>query len=306
MKLKEIQHFDTYVPIQANLEKKHTWDQAVKVVVEALAPLGDEYCRTLHAGLTTDRWGDRYPNAGKQSGAFSYGTFDGAPYLMMNFQPTVLDHVFTLAHEAGHSMHSWYSARNQPFQYYGYTIFVAEVASTFNEMLLAEHMMKRAKTKAERAYLINRQLDGIRGTILRQTMFAEFERIIHGLVEDGEPLTVETLRSQYRKLLELYFGPEFTLDQELELECLRIPHFYRAFYVYKYATGLSAAIALSQRVLNGTNGELEAYLNFLKSGCSKFPLDLLRDAGVDMERPDAVNTALAYFDRLVGELDELL
>jgi oligoendopeptidase F len=306
MKLKEIHQYDTYVPIQANLEKKHTWDQAVKVVVEALAPLGDEYCRTLHAGLTTDRWGDRYPNAGKQSGAFSYGTFDGAPYLMMNFQPTVLDHVFTLAHEAGHSMHSWYSARNQPFQYYGYTIFVAEVASTFNEMLLAEHMMKRAKTKAERAYLINRQLDGIRGTILRQTMFAEFERIIHGLVEDGEPLTVETLRSQYRKLLELYFGPEFVLDQELELECLRIPHFYRAFYVYKYATGLSAAIALSQRVLNGTNGELEAYLNFLKGGCSKFPLDLLRDAGVDMERPDAVNTALAYFDRLVGELDELL
>jgi oligoendopeptidase F len=278
----------------------------VKVVIDALQPLGDEYCRTLQAGLTVERWSDRYPNAGKQSGAFSYGTFDGAPYLMMNFQPTVLDHVFTLAHEAGHSMHSWYSARNQPFQYYGYTIFVAEVASTFNEMLLAEHMMKKARNKAERAYLINRQLDGIRGTILRQTMFAEFEKIIHGLVEDGEPLTVETLRSQYRKLLELYFGPEFTLDKVLELECLRIPHFYRAFYVYKYATGLSAAIALSQRVLNGGAGDLEAYLNFLKSGCSKFPLDLLRDAGVDMEKPDAVNTALAYFDRLVGELDELL
>jgi oligoendopeptidase F len=306
MKLKEIHHYDTYVPIQANLKKTHTWDQAVKVVVEALAPLGEEYCRTLRAGLTTDRWGDRYPNVGKQSGAFSYGTFDGAPYLMMNFQPTVLDHVFTLAHEAGHSMHSWYSARNQPFQYYGYTIFVAEVASTFNEMLLAEHMMKKARTKAERAYLINRQLDGIRGTILRQTMFAEFERIIHALVEDGEPLTVETLRTQYRKLLELYFGPEFTLDKEMELECLRIPHFYRAYYVYKYATGLSAAIALSQRVLNGGDGELEAYLNFLKGGCSKFPLDLLRDAGVDMEKPEAVNTALAYFDRLVGELDELL
>jgi oligoendopeptidase F len=306
MKLKEIHQYDTYVPILSNQEKRHSWDQAVRVVIDALQPLGDEYCRTLTAGLTSERWSDRYPNAGKQSGAFSYGTFDGAPYLMMNFQPTVLDHVFTLAHEAGHSMHSWYSARNQPFQYYGYTIFVAEVASTFNEMLLAEHLMKKARTKQERAYLINRQLDGIRGTILRQTMFAEFEKVTHALVEGGEPLTVDTLRKEYRKLLELYFGPDFAIDPELELECLRIPHFYRAFYVYKYATGLSAAIALSQRVLNGTNGELEAYLRFLKGGCSKWPLDLLRDAGVDMESPEPVNTALAYFDRLVGELDELL
>src|SRR4051812_11566654 len=307
MKLKDgIHMYDTYVPILADLEKKHTWDQAVKVVIESLSPLGDEYTRTLHEGLTSARWSDRYPNAGKQSGAFSYGTFDGAPYIMMNFQPTVLDHVFTLAHEAGHSMHSWYSARNQPFQYYGYTIFVAEVASTFNEMLLAEHLMARAKTKAERAYLINRQLDGIRGTILRQTMFAEFEQITHALVEGGEPLTVDTLRKEYRKLLDLYFGPDFAIDPELELECLRIPHFYRAFYVYKYATGLSAAIGLSQRVLNGTNGELDAYLNFLKGGCSKWPLDLLRDAGVDMESPQPVNTALAYFDRMVTELDELL
>ena len=306
MKLKDIRQYDTYVPILADIEKKHTWQQAVKVVIEALQPLGDEYCRTLHAGLTADRWSDRYPNAGKQSGAFSYGTFDGAPFIMMNFQPTVLDHVFTLAHEAGHSMHSWYSARNQPYQYYSYTIFVAEVASTFNEMLLAEHMMKKAKTRNERAYLINRQIDAIRGTILRQTMFAEFERIIHALVEDGEPLTVDTLRTQYRKLLEQYFGPDFAIDKELELECLRIPHFYRAFYVYKYATGLSAAIALSRRVLSGANGELEAYLTFLKGGCSKWPLDLLRDAGVDMQIPEPVNTALAYFDRLVGELDELL
>jgi oligoendopeptidase F len=167
-------------------------------------------------------------------------------------------------------------------------------------------MMNNAKTKQERAYLINRQLDGIRGTIIRQTMFAEFEKITHTLVESGEPLTVDTLRRQYRGLLDLYFGPDFRLDPELELECLRIPHFYRAFYVYKYATGLSAAIALSQRVLNGTNGELEAYLNFLKGGSSKWPLDLLRDAGVDMETPAPVNSALQYFDRLVTELDELL
>jgi oligoendopeptidase F len=307
MKLKDgIHQYDTYVPILTDLDKRHTWDQAVKVVIESLCPLGDEYCRTLREGLTTARWSDRYPNAGKQSGAFSYGTFDGAPYIMMNYQPDVLDHVFTLAHEAGHSMHSWYSARSQPFQYYGYTIFVAEVASTFNEQLLAKHLMARAKDDRERAYLINRQLDGIRGTIIRQTMFAEFERVIHALVEAGEPLTVDTLRKEYRKLLELYFGPDFVLDAELDLECMRIPHFYRAFYVYKYATGLSAAIALSERVTTGGQRELDQYLGFLKGGCSKWPLDLLRDAGVDMEKPQAVDTALAYFDRLVGELDELL
>lgn len=306
MKLKKIHAYDTYVPILADLEKKHTWEQASKVVVAALEPLGDEYCRTLSDGLSTARWGDRYPNQGKQSGAFSYGTFDGLPYLMMNFQPTVLDHVFTLAHEAGHSMHSWYSARNQPFQYYGYTIFVAEVASTFNEQLLARHLMAKAKTKQERAYLVNRQIDGIRGTIVRQTMFAEFEKVSHAIVEAGEPLTVDTLRTAYGKLLDAYFGDGFTIDAELELECLRIPHFYRAFYVYKYATGLSAAIALSERVTAGGATELNDYLGFLKGGCSKDPLDLLRGAGVDMEKPDAVNSAMAYFSRLVEELEDLL
>jgi oligoendopeptidase F len=307
MKLRDgIHQYDTYVPILADLEKKHTWEQAVSVVIDALCPMGEEYCNVLREGLTTARWSDRYPNAGKQSGAFSYGSYDAVPFIMMNFQPTVLDHVFTLAHEAGHSMHSWYSKNSQPFQYYHYTIFVAEVASTFNEQLLSEHLMKRAKSAKERAYLINRQLDGIRGTIYRQTMFAEFEKITHQLVESGEPLTVETLRREYGKLLDLYFGPDFVLDPELDLECLRIPHFYRAFYVYKYATGLSAAIALSQRVLHGNNGELEAYVSFLRGGSSKWPLDLLRDAGVDMEKPQAVNTALEYFDRLVTELDELL
>jgi oligoendopeptidase F len=306
MKLKDIHHYDTYVPILADLEKKHTWDQAVKAVLESLEPLGEEYRRELERGLTTARWCDRYPNAGKQSGAFSYGTYDNAPYIMMNYQPTVLDHVFTLAHEAGHSMHSYYSARNQPFQYYGYTIFVAEVASTFNEQLPARRLMQKAKDDRERAYLINRQIDGIRGTIIRQTMFAEFERVTHALVESGEPLTVDALRREYRKLLDLYFGPDFTIDPELELECLRIPHFYRAFYVYKYATGLSAAIALSERVTNGGPQELDDYLGFLKGGSSKWPLDLLRGAGVDMERPEAVDAAMGYFDRLVGELEALL
>jgi oligoendopeptidase F len=306
MGLKKIHHYDTYVPILSDLEKRHTWDQAVKAVVKALEPLGEEYGRELENGLTSARWCDRYPNQGKQSGAFSYGSFDAAPYIMMNYQPDVLDHVFTLAHEAGHSMHSFYSARNQPYQYWSYTIFVAEVASTFNEQLLARHLMDKAKTGRERAYLINRQIDGIRGTIIRQTMFAEFERVMHALVESGEPLTVEALRREYRKLLDLYFGPDFTIDDELELECLRIPHFYRAFYVYKYATGLSAAIALSERVVNGGERELNDYLGFLKGGCSQYPLDLLRGAGVDMEQPDAVNAAMAYFDRLVNELDELL
>ena len=306
MKLKEIHHYDTYVPILSELEKKHTWDQAVKVVVQSLEPLGSEYCGELERGMTTGRWCDRYPNKGKQSGAFSSGSYDGQPYILMNFQPAVLDHVFTLTHEAGHSMHSYYSAKTQPYQYYNYTIFVAEVASTFNEQLLARHMMQQAGDKKERAFLINRMIDGIRGTIIRQTMFAEFEKTIHALVESGEPLTVQTLRAEYRNLLDLYFGPGFAIDEELTLECLRIPHFYRAFYVYKYATGLSAAIALSKRVIDGGADELNDYIGFLKGGCSEYPLDLLRGAGVDMERPAAVDTALGQFDSLITELDELL
>ena len=306
LKLKDIHHYDVYVPIFSDVSKKHTWDQAVKIIIEAVKPMGDEYTRELHRGLTTARWCDRYPNAGKQSGAFSYGTFDAEPYIMMNYQPDVLDHVFTLAHEAGHLMHSYFSAKNQPFQYYNYTIFVAEVASTFNEQLLLKHMIAKAKTKKEKAYLINHAIDEIRGTIIRQTMFAEFEKISHALVEAGEPLTVETLRTEYRKLIDLYFGPDFAIDKELELECLRIPHFYRAFYVYKYATGLSAAIALSERVTTGGKRELDDYLNFLKGGCSEYPLDLLRNAGVNMETPAPVDAAMKRFAELIDELDSLI
>jgi oligoendopeptidase F len=305
MRLRDIHHYDTYVPILSELKTEHTWDDAVRLVLAAIQPLGREYCGALEEGLR-GRWSDRYPNQGKQSGAFSSGSYDGDPYILMNYQSDVLDHVFTLAHEAGHSMHSYYSARHQPFQYYNYAIFVAEVASTFNEQLLARFMMRHARSDAERAFLINREIDSIRGTILRQTMFAEFEQVTHALAEVGEPLTVERFKSEYCKLLELYFGPEFTLDPELSLECLRIPHFYRAFYVYKYATGLSAAIALVERVTSGGPRELEDYLGFLKGGSSKYPLDLLRGAGVDMEQPQAVDTALDYFERLVGELDELL
>jgi oligoendopeptidase F len=312
-----VHRYDTYAPIVSGIEKHHTWEQAAKVVTDALAPLGDEYCKALHEGLTTARWSDRYPNAGKSSGAFSSGGFDGPPYIMMNYQPEVLDHVFTLAHEAGHSMHTWLSARNQPYQYYGYVIFVAEVASTFNEQLLLKHLLDRAQSKKERAYLLNHAIDEIRGTIIRQTMFAEFEKISHAMVEKGEPLTVDLLRSEYRKLLERYFGVEpgsskpgskshFVIDKELDLECLRIPHFYRAFYVYKYATGLSAAIALSEKVLNGSTADLTAYTNFLKGGCSQWPLDLLRSAGVDMEKPAPVETALKKFSALLDELEDTL
>jgi len=305
MRLRDIHQYDTYVPILSELETRRTWDQAVEAVVRAIEPLGRDYCRVLEQGLA-GRWCDRYPNRGKRSGAFSCGTYDGWPYILMNYQPDVLDHVFTLAHEAGHSMHSYLSAKQQPFESYNYTIFVAEVASTFNEQLLSRYLLQRAKSDKEHAYLINREIDAIRGTIIRQTMFAEFEKIAHALVEAGEPLTVDCLKTEYGKLLDAYFGPEFVIDEALKLECLRIPHFYSPFYVYKYATGLSAAIALNERVLSGGKKELNDYLSFLQGGCSKWPLDLLKDAGVDMSSPAPVETALSYFERLVGELDTLL
>ena len=305
MRLREIHHYDTYVPILAALQTRYSWDQAVALVLSAVAPLGDEYCKVAAGGLK-GRWCDRYENQGKQSGAFSAGSYDGDPYILMNYQPDVLDHVFTLAHEAGHSMHSYLSVHAQPYAYHQYTIFVAEVASTFNEQLLSRYLLQEARDDAQRAYLINRQIDALRGTLLRQTMFAEFEQRTHALAERNEPLTLDRFRSEYRELLASYFGPEFQLDEDLDLECLRIPHFYHAFYVYKYATGISAAIALADRVLEGGPRACADYLRFLQGGCSKDPLDLLRDAGVDMEQPQPVDTALAYFGRLVEELDSLL
>ena len=305
MNLKDLHHYDTYVPILSEIDKRHSWDQAVDVVLESLAPLGTEYTTALESGLR-GRWADRYPNRGKQSGAFSCGSFTGDPFILMNVKPEVLNDVFTLTHEAGHSMHSWYSAASQPFEYYNYTIFVAEVASTFNEQLLTDHLLKNASDDKERAYLINNELDSIRATVVRQTMFAEFEKVTHEMAEAGEPLTVESFRSVYRGLLEAYFGSDFVIDKSLELECFRIPHFYRAFYVYKYATGLSAAVALSRRVLNGGQQELDDYLGFLRGGCSKDPLDLLKGAGVDMTEPTPVTTTLQRFGELTEELDGLL
>jgi oligoendopeptidase F len=303
--LDEIHHYDCYVPLVPELEQKHTWDEAVDVVIESLAPLGGDYCGRLEKGLR-GRWCDRYPNAGKQSGAFSSGTYDSDPYILMNFQEEAIDHVFTLAHEAGHSMHTRFSAEHQPYQYSGYTIFVAEVASTFNEQLLTRLLLKRASSTKEKAAIIAREIDAIRNTIVRQTMFAEFERRSHASAEAGEPLTLERIRGIYRELLAAYFGPRFAIDRQLELECLRIPHFYNAFYVYKYATGLAAAITLSKKVAEGGPRELAAYMAFLQGGCSKWPLDLLRDAGVDLEKPEPVATALARFGELVDELDALL
>jgi oligoendopeptidase F len=304
MKLPDIHFYDVYIPIFSDLQTRTEWDDAVELVIDALKPLGADYGNTLAKGLR-GRWCDRYENKGKHSGAFSSGCYDSDPYILMNYQPDVLDHVFTLAHEAGHSMHSFLS-KKQPYQYANYTIFVAEVASTFNEQLLGAAMKRRAETDRERAYFINREIDDIRRTIVRQTMFAEFEKVTHALAENNEPLTLDAIKAEYRKLLDAYFGPAFVLDDELSLECLRIPHFYRAFYVYKYATGLSAAIALAERVTKGGQDELAAYLRFLSGGCSKDPLDLLRDAGVDMETPEPVDAALRKFGQLVNELDALV
>ncbi len=265
MRLKRLHFYDTYVPILSHLDVHRTWEEATRLVLAALAPLGSAYCGELERGLR-GRWCDRYANVGKQSGAFSCGSFDAGPRILMNYQPRVFDEVFTLAHEAGHAMHSLLSARHQPFLYYDYSIFVAEVASTFHEQLLTAHLLGAARDDAERAYLLNREIDGIRATIVRQTMFAEFEKVTHELAEAGEPLTVQRLKEVYRGLLEHYFGTAVVLDEALALECLRIPHFYRAFYVYKYATGLSAAIALARRVLHGGAAELADYLGFLQGG----------------------------------------
>ncbi|MDC7234437.1 MAG: oligoendopeptidase F [Spirochaetales bacterium] len=300
--LENLHLYDTKVSLIQDVKVKHSYNEAVDVVLKALAPLGDEYGETLKKGLLGG-WVDRYENKGKRSGAFSAGSYKGDPYILLNFKEDDIRDVFTLAHEGGHSMHSWYSVRNNPFQNYNYTIFEAEVASTFNEQLLGRYLMDHSDSREMTLYLLGRQIDDALATIYRQTMFAEYESLCHSIVENGGALTVDVLRSEYRKLLEKYFGPDVVLDEEADLEGLRIPHFYSAFYVYKYATGLSAAMALSQRVLEGGAGEREDYMNFLKSGGSRFPLDSLKAAGVDMSRPDAVNSALSRFSSLVDQLE---
>lgn len=306
LQLDEIHSYDTAVPIVPKIETHVTFDQAVDKVLAALEPLGSEYCATLADGLRGGRWCDRYENKGKRSGAFSSGGYSGPPYILMNYKEDVFSDVYTLAHEAGHSMHTWYSTRNQPFQTYHYPIFLAEVASTFNEELLTHHLLETTTDPAMRAYLINRQIDDIRGTVIRQTMFAEFEKLAHAAEENGEALTLDAFRDMYRSLLKDYFGENFTLDAELDLECLRIPHFYNAFYVYKYATGMSAAVALSDQVLSEGAPAVGRYLGFLKSGGSEFPLPTLQKAGVDMTKPEPVQRTLQLFARRVEELETLL
>jgi oligoendopeptidase F len=304
--LGEIHQYDTMVPMVSNLKTSTTFDAAIELVVDSLAPLGPEYTSTLAAGMRTQRWCDRYESKGKRSGAFSSSSYGNPPYILMNYKEDVFADIYTLAHEAGHSMHSWYSQRTQLFQDYDYPIFLAEVASTFNEELLTHHLLEQTTDPRMRAYLINRQVDDIRGTVYRQTMFAEFEKIIHAMEEAGEALTLDSFKSVYRGLLETYFGPDFTLDPELELECLRIPHFYSAFYVYKYATGMSAAVSLSQSVLSNGQPQVDKYLGFLKSGGSQFPLPTLQAAGVDMTTPAPIDHTLQLFAKRVEELETLL
>ncbi len=301
--LEELRHYDVYVPLVSSIKTHKTYEEAAEIVKEALAPLGKDYVDVIYSGITKDRWVDRYENKGKRSGAFSSGGFIGDPYILLNYKEDVLGDVFTLAHEGGHSMHSYYSKRNNPFSCYEYTIFEAEVASTFNEQLVAKYLTNHADSEEMKTYIIAKQVDDIIATLFRQTMFAEFELLAHTQQESGEPLTVDSLRKTYKGLLEAYFGPAMVFEENSDLEGLRIPHFYNAYYVYKYATGISASIALSERVLNGGKQELQDYLGFLKSGGSKFPIQSLKTAGVDMSTQAPVEAATKKFAELLDELE---
>jgi oligoendopeptidase F len=300
-----LRHYDVYAPIVKEVHIRHSWDEAVEVISDSLAPLGDEYVRTLRGGLLGG-WADKYENKGKHSGAFSAGNYTADPYILMNYKEDSVRDVFTLTHESGHSMHSYYSAASNPFMDYGYSIFEAEVASTFNEELLFRRLKARAPSPEIALYIVNKRADDILATLYRQTMFAEFEKLTHEAEEAGEPLTAERLRSIYRALLVKYFGPDMVFEAESDLEGLRIPHFYRPFYVYKYATGISASLALAERVLSGGKSERDDYFSFLKSGGSRFPIDSLAKAGVDMSSPEPVAAACAVFSGLVDELERLL
>lgn len=303
--VKELRHWDVYVPLVKSVETKTSYEEAVEICRKALAPLGKEYTDRLCDGLLNG-WADRYENVGKRSGAFSSGCYIGNPYILFNYKDDVIRDVFTMAHEGGHSMHSWYSVHNNPFMSYDYTIFEAEVASTFNEELVFKYLLENAKSKEMKAYLLSMRADDILATLHRQTMFAEFELKAHEAVENGTPLTAELLRKIYRDLLELYFGPEMVFESNSDLEGLRIPHFYTAFYVYKYATGISAALALAKRVTEGGEKEREDYFKFLKSGGSRYPIESLRVAGVDMESTEPVQAACDTFKAIVDELKQIL
>lgn len=297
--------YDMNVSLIPNQEIKIPYKEAEQLIIESVAPLGAEYQNLLKEGLQKQRWVDRYENKNKRSGAYSSGCYDSMPYILMNYKDLIRD-VFTLAHEAGHSMHSLLSHRNQPYQYSDYSIFVAEVASTFNEELLMRLLLERAKTKDEKIFLINQKLEDIVGTLFRQTMFAEFELFIHQMVEKNTPLTPLLLKEEYRKLSAKYYGPNVIIDEEADIAWARIPHFYYNFYVYQYATGISAALALAEKVVNGGQAERDAYLSFLKGGSSRYPIDLLQVAGVDMRTPAPVKAAIGKFNTLVDQLEDLI
>ena len=303
--LEELRHYDVYVPLVKNVECKTSYEEAVEICRKALSPLGKEYTDTLCSGLLNG-WVDRYENKGKRSGAFSSGAYTGYPYILLNYKDDSIRDLFTMAHEGGHSMHSHYSKTSNPFMCYDYTIFEAEVASTFNEELVFEYLLKNAETEEMKAYLLAMRADDILATLHRQTMFAEFELKAHQLVEEGTPLSAEVLRRLYRQLLEQYFGPEMVFEEESDMEGLRIPHFYNSFYVYKYATGISAALALAKRVTEGGEKERQDYFKFLKSGGSRYPIESLKVAGVDMSSTEPIQAALDTFAKIVEELEKTL
>lgn len=299
-----LQLWDLHCSLVSNIDKRFAYTEACQSVSEAVFPLGDEYQKILTEGLGKNRWVDRYENVRKRSGAYSSGCYDSMPYILMNYHGTLSD-VMTLAHEAGHSMHSFYSHQNQPYQYSHYPIFLAEVASTFNEELLFEHFLKHSQDSRMRSYLINQKIDDIRATFFRQTMFAEFELQVHTWVEEGRPLTPNLLKEYYHKLNCEYFGPDVEIDSHIDIEWARIPHFYYNFYVYQYATGISAAFSLIERLKKEGEKARADYLQFLSSGSSRFPLDILKQAGVDMCSPEPVNATIRNFDALVDELSQL-
>ena len=300
----ELHMYDVYMPIVQDADVTIPFDEAKNTVYEAMAPLGKEYQAVLKEAFTS-RWIDVYENEGKVSGAYNSGNYETHPFVLMNYQGT-LDNEFTLAHEMGHAMHSYLSCKNQLFVDSGYKIFVAEVASTCNEALLMEYLLERTTDKHQRAYLINYFLEQFRTTLFRQTMFAEFEKKTHAMAEAGEPLTAEKLSNLYYDLNVQYFGKDIIVDDEIAIEWARIPHFYMNFYVYQYATSFAASISLYKKILNGGKEEVDNYLKFLSSGCMKSPVELLKDAGVDMTTGEPIDSALQVFGELIDELDKLL
>ena len=302
--LDKINMYDLYVPLTESFDMEIPYEKAQKIILEALKPLGEEYLENVKKAFA-EGWIDVYGNEGKQGGAYSWGSYDSKSYILMSYKDD-LNSLFTLIHEMGHSMHSFYSKNNQPYLYSGYKIFVAEVASTLNELLLINYLLKNAKSKEERVYLLNYYLEQFRTTVYRQTMFAEFEKICHGKVEEGEPLTAEDFNNIYYDLNKKYYGESCEVNEEIALEWARIPHFYSNFYVYKYATGFSAASALSKQILEEGESAVSRYKEFLKSGGSEFPLDQLRKAGIDMEKKESVDEALHVFKDLVKQLEKEL